>query len=69
CFGKSLQDGDRSSPSVKSPVPKSPEKTELLGVGSSVVHFDTLTEFRHALKKVELPTFNGDDPAGWISRA
>jgi hypothetical protein len=26
-------------------------------------------EFRHSAKKVELPMFNGDDPAGWISRA
>ncbi|MCH80314.1 Ty3/gypsy retrotransposon protein, partial [Trifolium medium] len=30
---------------------------------------DTLTEFRHSVKKVELPSFDGDDPAGWISRA
>ncbi|CAJ2668611.1 unnamed protein product [Trifolium pratense] len=28
-----------------------------------------MTEFRHAVKKVELPTFDGEDPAGWISRA
>jgi hypothetical protein len=30
---------------------------------------DPATEFRHAVRKVELPLFNGEDPAGWISRA
>jgi hypothetical protein len=30
---------------------------------------DTLLEFRQAVKKVELPMFDGEDPAGWISRA
>ncbi|MCH93830.1 retrotransposon gag protein, partial [Trifolium medium] len=28
-----------------------------------------LAEFRRSVKKVELPTFDGEDPAGWISRA
>ena len=28
-----------------------------------------LVEFRQSLKKVELPMFNGEDPAGWITRA
>ncbi|MCH97391.1 retrotransposon gag protein [Trifolium medium] len=28
-----------------------------------------MVEFRHSAKKVELPMFDGDDPAGWISRA
>lgn len=28
-----------------------------------------LEEFRQSLKKVELPMFNGEDPAGWITRA
>jgi hypothetical protein len=27
------------------------------------------TEFRQSVKKVELPAFDGEDPAGWISRA
>ncbi|CAJ2658503.1 unnamed protein product [Trifolium pratense] len=30
---------------------------------------DSLAEFRRSVKKVELPMFNGEDPAGWISRA
>ncbi|MCH96321.1 retrotransposon gag protein, partial [Trifolium medium] len=30
---------------------------------------DALAEFRRSVKKVELPTFDGEDPAGWISRA
>jgi hypothetical protein len=30
---------------------------------------DPLTEFRQSARKVELPSFEGEDPAGWISRA
>lgn len=37
--------------------------------GSSRLQGDALAEFRHSMKKVELPMFDGDDPAGWISRA
>ncbi|WVZ20095.1 hypothetical protein V8G54_007417 [Vigna mungo] len=28
-----------------------------------------MEEFRQSVKRIELPTFNGDDPVGWISRA
>ncbi|MCI56936.1 hypothetical protein A2U01_0078187, partial [Trifolium medium] len=28
-----------------------------------------MEEFRRSVKKAELPTFTGDNPAGWISRA
>ncbi|MCI47133.1 retrotransposon gag protein, partial [Trifolium medium] len=45
----------------------SPEKTN--EGDSSGVRGDTLAEFRHSVKKVELPPFDGEDPAGWISRA
>lgn len=30
---------------------------------------NNLEEFRRSVKKVELPMFAGDDPAGWITRA
>ncbi|MCI22121.1 retrotransposon gag protein, partial [Trifolium medium] len=30
---------------------------------------EALAEFRRSVKKVELPMFEGEDPAGWISRA
>lgn len=30
---------------------------------------EALDEFRQSVKKVELPMFNGEDPAGWITRA
>ncbi|PNY17485.1 retrotransposon-related protein, partial [Trifolium pratense] len=70
CLGKSVvvdegsaSVGDRTTPVVQG----MPEKTK--GSGSSGLHGDTLTEFRHSVKKVELPSFNGEDPAGWISRA
>jgi hypothetical protein len=32
-------------------------------------HGDLWSEFRNSAKKVELPMFSGEDPAGWISRA
>lgn len=37
--------------------------------GLKKLHGDSLEEFRQSVKKVELPMFNGDDPAGWITRA
>lgn len=36
---------------------------------NSELHDEALDEFRLSVKKVELPMFNGDDPAGWIARA
>jgi hypothetical protein len=42
------------------PTPETPE-------ASSVK--DSADEFKMAVKKVELPAFNGDDPVGWITRA
>ncbi|GAU49725.1 hypothetical protein TSUD_407960 [Trifolium subterraneum] len=71
CMGKSTITNERDSGSVVKTIPGNTQNTpggkirEPLG-GSKV---DTLTEFRHSAKKVELPSFDGDDPAGWISRA
>jgi hypothetical protein len=42
-------------------------KTE--GSGANNNNDVALLEFRQAVKKVELPMFDGGDPAGWISRA
>ncbi|GAU10413.1 hypothetical protein TSUD_417780 [Trifolium subterraneum] len=36
---------------------------------NSELHDEAWDEFRLSVKKVELPMFNGDDPAGWIARA
>ncbi|MCH79728.1 Ty3/gypsy retrotransposon protein, partial [Trifolium medium] len=49
------------------PIKDSPEET--IGNSSGGTKMDSLTEFRHSAKKVELPSFDGEDPAGWISRA
>ncbi|MCI91126.1 hypothetical protein A2U01_0112420, partial [Trifolium medium] len=38
-----------------------PEET--IGNSSGGSKVDTLTEFRHSAKKVELPSFDGEDPA------
>jgi hypothetical protein len=51
----------------KSPREGSKPKTE--GSQVNVNNDDALLEFRQAVKKVELPMFDGGDPAGWISRA
>lgn len=37
--------------------------------GSGPSNDEAQMEFRQAVKKVELPMFDGGDPAGWISRA
>ena len=47
--------------------PGSKPHTEASKTGPS--NDEALLEFRQAVKKVELPMFDGDDPAGWISRA
>ena len=39
------------------------------GSGLHNLSRDALTDFRQSIKKVELPSFNGEDPAGWISCA
>ncbi|MCH83576.1 RNA-directed DNA polymerase (Reverse transcriptase) [Trifolium medium] len=71
CFGKSVQMEEGASVTVKgTPVMQnSPEKTVTKGTDSNTIRAETMTEFRHAVKKVELSYFNGEDPAGWISRA
>ncbi|MCI93479.1 hypothetical protein A2U01_0114777, partial [Trifolium medium] len=56
CFGKSLQSVEETS----SVVNKTPEKTVMAGASFSAVRNDAMTEFRHAVKKVELPTFDGE---------
>ncbi|PNX59484.1 retrotransposon gag protein, partial [Trifolium pratense] len=52
--------------------------TKLVGEGSvkgsgksstNQLRGEALVEFRQSVKKVELSMFDGDDPAGWISRA
>ncbi|MCH82511.1 retrotransposon gag protein [Trifolium medium] len=70
CLGKStvVDEGSASIGIKTTPVVQiSPEKTN--GSGSGGVKCDAMTEFRHSVKKVELPPFDGEDPAGWISRA
>lgn len=49
-------------------VPEQPEANEG-GPRTQPLHGDALAEFRQSVKKVELPIFDGRDPAGWISRA
>jgi hypothetical protein len=64
CLGKSIIPDAESSGVKNMPSGKgSPEKGDSPGGGV------VLSDFRHAVKKVELPLFNGEDPAGWISRA
>jgi hypothetical protein len=51
----------------KGPGDGSKPKTE--GSSANDNNDAALLEFRQAVKKVELPMFDGGDPAGWISRA
>nr|KYP45665.1 hypothetical protein KK1_032780 [Cajanus cajan] len=34
-----------------------------------ILEGEAIEEFRQSVKKIELPMFNGEDPAGWITRA
>jgi hypothetical protein len=65
-LGKSIRtDGESENSAI--PVVVIPEKKSEETPGSS--RNDTTLEFRQTAKKVELPSFDGEDPAGWISRA
>ncbi|XP_050906359.1 uncharacterized protein LOC127120018 [Lathyrus oleraceus] len=67
CLGKSLIIDEESSIKGSPTRPDVSEKKSSAVVNS--LRGDTLTEFRQSVKKVELPAFSDDDPAGWISRA
>jgi hypothetical protein len=75
-LGKSLRYDDGGSPSQndgkkkETPIPESAgDRNSGFKPGSSMGYSDPLTEFRQSARKVELPSFDGEDPAGWISRA
>lgn len=71
CLNRTLQEEEGSaSGAAKEGTPKPPPRTDgFSGIGFHNLSSDALTEFRQSIKKVELPSFNGEDPAGWISRA
>ncbi|WJX10635.1 hypothetical protein P8452_01329 [Trifolium repens] len=58
---------EEESDGNKTPPEGSRKHTE--GGCSNQLSEPALLEFRQSVKKVELPMFNGEDPAGWISRA
>jgi hypothetical protein len=65
CLNKSIGDDEGSA---NKPLKKTSEESPG-GSNLNNLKGDVLTEFRQSIKKVELPAFNGEDPAGWISRA
>ncbi|MCI54926.1 hypothetical protein A2U01_0076176, partial [Trifolium medium] len=70
CLGKSVvvEDGSGSVVTKTAPVIQVSSE-EVKETNSSSLREDAMTEFRHSAKRVELPSFDEDDPAGWISRA
>ncbi|MCI49758.1 hypothetical protein A2U01_0071002, partial [Trifolium medium] len=73
CLGKTTIEGEGSA-SLSVKLPGNLDRISLekkKGEGSSMNELtgDAMTEFRQSVKKVELPAFDGEDPAGWISRA
>lgn len=72
-MGKSLQIDDASVNHGKGEQlgAKTPENSGSGKVRSrpQLLRGDALTEFRQSVRKVELPLFDGKNPAGWISRA
>lgn len=59
CLGKTILEEEGSANG----------KGRSAGSGFHNLSRDALTEFRQSVKKVELPSFTGEDPAGWISCA
>jgi hypothetical protein len=68
CLNRSLDEGE-SSANKKKPGGSSPETEVPSGTKLQTLSDEALNEFRQSVKKVELPSFTGEDPAGWISRA
>ncbi|MCI00504.1 hypothetical protein A2U01_0021523, partial [Trifolium medium] len=70
CLGKSVNAGESSAGVVSDATPTSQISSEKAKeTVATNLRDDALTEFRQSVKRVELPAFDGDDPAGWISRA
>jgi hypothetical protein len=72
CLARSLSEGEQSANNggkKKTDPQPSSSQTDPAGSGFQNLSNAALTEFRQSIKKVELPSFTGDDPAGWISRA
>jgi uncharacterized coiled-coil protein SlyX len=59
CLGKSLSGDAMMIPVGNKPPGKTSEKVIENGASSTASCNETMTEFRHAVKKVELPTFDG----------
>ncbi|PNY17867.1 hypothetical protein L195_g014621, partial [Trifolium pratense] len=68
-IGKSVEVGNERI--VEDPTQKIAEGSaqRVSQSGSNQLDGEALAEFRRSVKKVELPMFVGEDPAGWISRA
>ncbi|PNY02252.1 hypothetical protein L195_g025557 [Trifolium pratense] len=63
CMGKSVvMDEGSASVVVRTTPPAALEKK--IGASSDGSQVDAMTEFRQSVKKVELPSFDGEDPAG-----
>ncbi|PNX77560.1 retrotransposon-related protein, partial [Trifolium pratense] len=70
CLGKSTVVDEGSASIVAKTIPANQISSgKEKGMSSGGLHGEALTEFRHSVKRVELPSFDGEDPAGWISRA
>ncbi|MCI11662.1 hypothetical protein A2U01_0032764, partial [Trifolium medium] len=75
CLGKSLRCDDKSVSGKGSPGKGSTQsdvvegRSKVAKSSSQQLSGEALAEFRQSVKKVELPMFDGEDPAGWISRA
>ena len=64
CLGKSLTVDEESASVFNKGSPMVMTKGEPKSTVVNNLHGDALMEFRQSVKKVELPDFSGDDPAG-----
>jgi hypothetical protein len=68
CLNRSVEEGENSA-NKKGHGEPTPETGDHSGTKLQNLTDEALIEFRQSVRKVELPSFTGEDPAGWISRA
>ncbi|KAL5147490.1 hypothetical protein HKD37_06G017171 [Glycine soja] len=68
-FSKGFEEEGEGQASVKRGQPSTETRKSGRNPRLKPLEGDDLAEFRQSMKKIELPSFYGDDPTGWIARA
>ncbi|CAJ2678799.1 unnamed protein product [Trifolium pratense] len=68
-LGKSIPTVEERVEEIATKITEEPSEPRPEQSSTNHLSGEALAEFRRSVKKVELPLFDGEDPAGWISRA